>query len=193
MEWEEIKMNVSGKIKINANDFIFNFEKAGTQKKAGLLRIKKNCEKIKGVSVKLSKKDITIFEKYGEDINNICRETVAETARYCRGEVYRLAYRAPAPYVRLGVTYEPGTLAKRSYAYTLPRSECPKNVHISKVSFLNNAATGWFGEVAVLWEYGSARTPAHPMVRPAMKMAETVFRNGIKWRLSKLKKQFQAA
>lgn len=183
-------MNVTSKIILDANPFITKYDTASRQKQAAMRQIKAKCEKIKGVKVTLSDKDLRAFKRLDADINAICRETVSETARYARGEVYRLAYVAPAPYKRYGVTYQPRTLAERSYAFTLPKNETPKNVHIAKVSFINNAQTGWFGEVAVLWEYGSAKTPAVPMVRPAMKLGETIFNNGIKYRLNRLKKGY---
>lgn len=185
-------MNVTGKIVINANDYLTNLDKASRQKIKGLETIKNNLAKIKGVQVKMSKKDLTTFKKHGEDVNKICREAVEETGRYCRGEVYRLAYVAPAPYYRVwdngkcGAWFQPRTLAKMSYSYLIPKKESPKNTHIVKISFYNNKETGEFGEVAVLWEYGSARTPAKPMMRPALELSKKIFTNSIKWRLSKL-------
>ena len=179
-------MNVQGRIILDSNPFLTNYNTASRQKQAAMRQMADKVGKLKGVKVSLNKKDLAAFKSLDADINGICRETVSETARYARGEVYRIAYVAPEPYYRLGKWYEPKTLAKRSYAYTLPKNETPKNVHISKVSFINNAATGYFGEVAVIFEYGTAKISAVPMIRPAMKLAETVFQNGIKWRLNKL-------
>ena len=177
-----IGANVSGRIICDTNHYITALTAADKARRKAINAYKKQKNvKVANISIK----DTTRFQSKGIDINKVARETVSETARYARGEVYRLAYVAPAPYVRYGVTYQPKTLANRSYAFTLPENECPKNTHIAKVSFINNAATGWFGEVAVLWEYGSPRTPAHPMVRPAMELSKKIFRNGIQYRLKK--------
>lgn len=178
-----IGVNVSGRIICDTNHYITALTAADKARRKAIKAYKKQKNiKIRNISIE----DTTRFQSKGVEINAVARETVSETARYARGEVYRLAYVAPAPYVRLGVTYQPKTLAKRSYAFTLPENECPKNTHIAKVSFLNNAATGWFGEVAVLWEYGSAKTPAHPMIRPAMELSREIFRNSIRYRLKKV-------
>lgn len=178
-----IGVNVSGRIICDTNHYLTALTAADKARRKAINTLKKQKNvKVANISIK----DTTRFQSKGVDINKVAHEAVSETARYCRGEVYRLAYVAPAPYVRYGVTYSPKTLAKRSYAFTLPENECPKNTHIAKVSFLNNAQSGWFGEVAVLWEYGSARTPAHPMVRPAMELSRKIFRNGIQYKLKKV-------
>lgn len=180
-----IGANVSGRIVCDTNHYLTALTAADKARRKAINTLKKQKNiKVANISIK----DTTRFQSKGVAINAAANKSVTDAAAYARGEVYRLAYVAPAPYVRYGVTYQPKTLAKRSYAFTLPENECPKNTHIAKVSFYNNAATGWFGEVAVLWEYGSARTPAHPMVRPAMANATKYFRNSIKYQIGKVMK-----
>lgn len=178
-------MNVTGRIIFDINPFITNYDKSSKQKINGLKRIQSRINSMQGVKCSLSQKDIKPFKKLNNQMGAIAGKIVKETANYARGEVYRRAYIAPEPYIRHGVIYQPRTLAERSYSYLIPKAECPKNVYISKVSFYNNAETGWFGEVAVLWEYGSRNTPAHPMMRPAMELSKTVFNNSIKWHVSR--------
>lgn len=173
-------MNVTGRV-------ICNTEKYITGLKTAENALKQRTRGFKNTRLTtIDNRYIKRFKQAGVDVDKVARDTVAETGRYIRGNVYRLAYVAPEPYKRYGVTYQPRTLAERSYSFMLPENECPKNTHIAKVSFLNNAATGWFGEVAVLWEYGSANTPSHPMMRPSMELGREIFRNGIKYRLSKV-------
>lgn len=180
-----IGVNVTGRIVCDTNHYLTALTAVDKARRKAI----NGYKRLKNVRVSnIPIKDTTRFQSKGADINAVAREAVTETARYARGEVYRLAYVAPAPYVRYGKTYQPKTLAKRSYAFTLPENETPKNVHIAKVSFYNNAATGWFGEVAVLWEYGSPKTPAHPMVRPAMELSKDIFRNAIKYKLKNVMK-----
>lgn len=173
-------MNVTGRV-------ICNTEKYITGLKAAENAVKQRFKGFKNARVTtIDNRHLRRFVQAGVDVDKVARETVAEAGRYIRGNVYRLAYVAPEPYKRYGVTYQPRTLAERSYSFMLPKDETGKYTHICKISFYNNAETGWFGEVAVLWEYGSANTPAHPMMRPSMELGKEIFRNGIKYRLSKV-------
>ena len=175
-------MNVTGRIICNTENYITGLKTAQNA-------LKRRYSGFKNARVTtIDKRHVRRFEQAGVDVDKIARETVAETGRYIRGNVYRLAYVAPEPYKRYGVIYQPRTLAERSYSFLIPSEETGKYTHICKVSFYNNAESGWFGEVAVLWEYGSAKTPAHPMIRPSMELGKEIFRNGIKYRLSKVLK-----
>lgn len=173
-------MNVTGRVICNTEKYI-----TGLKTAQNALKRRYNGFKHTRLTT-IDTRYVKRFEQAGVDVDKIARETVAETGRYIRGNVYRLAYVAPEPYKRSGVTYQPRTLAERSYSFLIP--ETGKYTHICKISFYNNAETGWFGEVAVLWEYGSAKTPAHPMMRPSMELGKEIFRNGIKYRLSKVLK-----
>lgn len=150
----------------------------------------------KNIKANLKMPDMTAFlEKIGSRIDEMAEKVVAETGQEVLKNVRQKAYIAEDSYWHYWNNgqskqrFAAGTLPKLLYSFTLPAWETKSGEFVNKIAVENNNETGFFGNVAVLLEYGTINMPPHSFFRAGVKTAPAVMKKVVERHFKEIDRQ----